>query len=268
VPRSGGDRHRRPQLVVELRDAPSDLSEHGGDQQPDDPGEEQRSADRGGNPHDHAGLIGSGAAEVESANETAAFSRTLPAVEPVSPELALVDPDLRRADIARLAAHSFAVAPAEIRPIGTRAAPAGPHRSWAFRAAQGVMLIGLMAAGVLVANVAARDRSARPILLTNSSSSAASQVAAPTSQSLDARSAIEQELLQLVVRSPSTRLPRALVDPQTGLAVNNLQAVCHASVRGTYLCLVRPSLHRPGEGLYVRYGPNGFSWYPYRAGSS
>ena len=187
-------------------------------------------------------------------------------MEPVSPELALVDPDLRRADVARLAAHAFVVAPSRVRPIGAVAAPARARRSWAFRAAQGVMLIGLMAAGVLVANVAARDRSAGPVLLTNSSSAAASQVATPTSPSLDERSAIEQELLQLIVRSPTTRLPRALVDPRTGLAVNNLQTVCRASVRGTYLCLVRPSLHRPGEGLYVRYGPNGFSWYPYRSG--
>jgi hypothetical protein len=186
-------------------------------------------------------------------------------MEPISPELALIDPDLRRADVARLAAHTFVVVPGYVRPIGAAAAPAGRHRSLAFRAAQGVMLIGLMAAGVLVANVAARDRSAGPVLLTNSTS-AAVQVAAPTSSSLDERSAIEQELLQLIVRSPSTRLPRALVDPKTGLAVNNLQTVCRASVRGTYLCLVRPSLHRPGEGLYVRYGPNGFSWYPYRSG--
>ena len=188
-------------------------------------------------------------------------------MEPITPELALVDPDLRRADVARLAVQPFVVAPSRVRPIGPVVSPRAT-RSWPRRAAQVVALFALMAAGVLVANVAARNYSSRPVLLTNSTL-AATAVPTPTpapAVALDQRSRIEQQLLQLVIQSPSAHLPRALIDPRTGLALNNLQAVCHAGAKGGYLCVVRPALHKPGEGLSVRYGPNGFTWLSYRRG--
>jgi hypothetical protein len=194
-------------------------------------------------------------------------------MEPISPELALVDPDLRRADVARLAAQPFVVAPSRVRPIGP-VVGARATRTWPRRAAQVVALFALMAAGVLVANVAARNSSSRPVLLTGSTL-AAPAAAAPTpasapapapAVSLDQRSRIEQQLLQLVIQSPGAHLPRALIDPRTGLALNNLQAVCHPGAKGRYLCVVRPALHKPGEGLSVRYGPNGFTWLAYRRG--
>ena len=186
-------------------------------------------------------------------------------MEPISPELALIDPDLRRADVARLAAHAFAVTPSRVRPIGPVAGPR-TTRVWPRRAAQVVGLFALMGAGVLVANVAARNSSSRPVLLTNSTQAATAVPTPAPAVSLDRRSRIEQRLLQLVIQSPSAHLPRALIDPRTGLALNNLQAVCHAGAKGRYLCVVRPALHKPGEGLSVRYGPNGFTWLSYRRG--
>jgi hypothetical protein len=88
---------------------------------------------------------------------------------------------------------------------------------------------------------------------------------------LAASAAAEQRILALVVQSPSGKLPPALVDRRTGLAKNNLQAVCRSEPSRSFLCLVRPARHRPGEGLYVRYRPSrdgrgSFAWYPYRSG--
>jgi hypothetical protein len=63
-----------------------------------------------------------------------------------------------------------------------------------------------------------------------------------------------------------------LIDPRTGLAKNNLQAVCrHNGEPDSFLCLVRPLRHKPGEGLYVRYrqtrnGRARITWYRYRSG--
>jgi hypothetical protein len=151
--------------------------------------------------------------------------------------------------------------------VATVAAPhpeaPGVARAWTLRAAQTVVLLGLLAAGILVAYVATRNPANGPVLLTNSGSAASPPPRAPAA--LDDRGVVERKLLELVVRSPS-RLPRSLVDPSTGLARNNLQAVCRPSSAGEYRCVVRPALHKPGEGLIVRYGPSGFTWSPYRPG--
>jgi hypothetical protein len=116
----------------------------------------------------------------------------------------------------------------------------------------------VLAAGVGVAIVAPRQMAAdRPTLLTPT------VVAAP--EPSDA-AALAHELLESVVHSPPTRLPRALIDPGRGVARSNLQSICHRAPTDGYLCVVRRPVHKPGEGLYVRYGPNGFVWYPYRPG--
>jgi len=83
--------------------------------------------------------------------------------------------------------------------------------------------------------------------------------------------AVERKILALLVRSPTGKLPPALIDQSTGLAKNNLEAVCRATSDGSFLCIVRPARHRPSEGLYVRYrssrnGRGLFTWYRYRHG--
>jgi hypothetical protein len=83
---------------------------------------------------------------------------------------------------------------------------------------------------------------------------------------------IERKVLNLIVQAPAGRLPRALIDPKSGLAKNGLQAVCRREMARSYLCLVQPPRHMPGEGLYARYrlnrnGNGGtFRWYRYRKG--
>jgi hypothetical protein len=190
----------------------------------------------------------------------------------MSPELALIDPELRRTASARLNGDEFVFGPARIRPIPLAPAPSVSTHSWPRRAVQTALLLGLLVAGMLVANVAARDTAEGPQLLTGSTTSGATSPAQAipppatgpqATTSLGERVAVEQELLDLIVHSPSKRLPPALIDPRTGLARNNLQAACHPAPPG-YLCVIRPALHKPREGLIVRYGPNGFIWSRYR----
>jgi hypothetical protein len=84
---------------------------------------------------------------------------------------------------------------------------------------------------------------------------------------------LERKLLNLIVRAPAGKLPRKLINSKTGLAKNNLHAVCRRSGGSrSFLCVVQPSHHKPGEGLYVRYrstrkGAGGtFTSYHYRRG--
>jgi hypothetical protein len=106
------------------------------------------------------------------------------------------------------------------------------------------------------------------------SAGASSGAARRIAPRLGARDAgLERKLLNLIVQAPAGKLPRLLINAKTGLAKNNLQAVCRRSGRSrSFLCVVQPAHHKPGEGLYVRYrsNPNGtdgrFTSYHYRGG--
>jgi hypothetical protein len=82
--------------------------------------------------------------------------------------------------------------------------------------------------------------------------------------------AVERDVLTRIVRSPAGKVPRALIDPATGLAKNNLQATCRpASAPGEFICTVRPAAHAEHEGLAVRYrrlrgGAVKITWGRYR----
>jgi hypothetical protein len=196
----------------------------------------------------------------------------LTTVDVVSPELALVDPELRRTDIARLVRQAALLRPTRspslpagasawpTRTLATLAAPSPvAHRSRPRRVAQLGLLAGLIAAGTIVATVAARQRAAdTPELLTRSSLN----IPAPSRATVDGAVAndgavLARELLELIAQRPS-RLPRAFIEPSTGLA-KPLQAVCDPASRGGYLCIVRLA-HRPVEKLFVYHGANGFRW--------
>lgn len=214
-------------------------------------------------------------------------------LEPISPELALIDPELARADLARLAALTDALessvvlgrreaAPAftPVRiPVATEGDRAGVSPPWYMRLVWATLLVSLSANGFAVAMLAAGHSSDRPVLVavspTTKGALQVASAAAKTSESsrnsrpLEAAT-VERKILSLVVQSPRKRLLPALVDQRTGLAKNNLQAVCDKHL-DAYLCVVRPAHHRPGEGLYVRYRPGtrgrgSFTWYPYRHG--
>jgi hypothetical protein len=81
----------------------------------------------------------------------------------------------------------------------------------------------------------------------------------------------ERKVLSAVIQAPGGKLPRALIDPKTGLAKNGLQATCRSTdPPGSFLCVIRPARHHAHEGLSVRYTPRGtsgvFSWKSYRRG--
>ncbi len=204
-------------------------------------------------------------------------------LEPITPELALVDPALARADLARLAVAARPEVPADLRRTVGAADQARPEiaarseneprvepRWMRHRVLPILAGLSLAANGFLVAIVVAGGRTSgaapkAPVVL---AAATAETVSRPP---VTASAAAEQRILALVVQSPSGKLPPALVDRRTGLAKNNLQAVCRSEPSGSFLCLVRPARHRPGEGLYVRYRPSRdgrgrFAWYPYRSG--
>jgi hypothetical protein len=104
-------------------------------------------------------------------------------------------------------------------------------------------------------------------------SSSGSTAGAPSGVARPRNGALERKVLNLIVQAPAGKLPRALIDPKTGLAKNGLQAVCRReSAQRSFLCVIQPPKHKLGEGLYVRYGVNrkgtggAFTWYRYRNG--
>jgi hypothetical protein len=104
------------------------------------------------------------------------------------------------------------------------------------------------------------------------SSSAGSTAGAASGVARPRNGTLERKLLNLIVQAPAGKLPRALIDPKTGLAKNGLQAVCRRESARSFLCVIQPPKHKLGEGLYVRYGVNrkgtggAFTWYRYRNG--
>ena len=191
-------------------------------------------------------------------------------MDPISPELALIDPELARADLARADA---------IRPLASLPRPAAEQRARRLSAAPILLAVSLAANGFLLASLAADGGRAYPVLAASAAVAVpmlppeaplAADAEPAAQRKLPARqpratATVEQKILAAVVQSPTGKLPAALVDPTTGLAKNNLQAVCR-SVSDSFLCTVRPARHKPGEGLTVRYKSGRLTWYPYHPG--
>lgn len=228
--------------------------------------------------------------------------------EPISPELVLVDPELRRAVLER---ERLQVVPAPEHPVPEPAVepepvarpmvvalpppsptiprqvllpplePRPPSRTRRYLT-RAVLPLSLALNAILIAFVVSDARNspqaspAPPVLEVTvpAKSGQKPKPAAPRTPARHPRNpALERKLLNLVVQEPRGKLPRALIDSKTGLAKNGLQAVCRrGGSRRSFLCVVQPAKHKPGEGLYVRYrlnrkGNGGtFSGYRYRNG--
>jgi hypothetical protein len=84
--------------------------------------------------------------------------------------------------------------------------------------------------------------------------------------------AVERKLLSVIVQSPAGKLPPVLIDRRTGLAKNNLQAVCTRSKDSrSFLCVVTSALQPAAGPVYAFYRPTktgrgGFTWYRSRSG--
>jgi hypothetical protein len=70
----------------------------------------------------------------------------------------------------------------------------------------------------------------------------------------------EIDVLRAAAHSWNPRRISDLVDPRTHLLRNNTTAICHGRGRPQrgnrytrFVCVVRPRIHRPRQGLYVLY---------------
>jgi len=191
-------------------------------------------------------------------------------LERITPELALIDPEWARADLARLDALARLELPAAPERREAQVGERRPHG----RVLAVLAGLSLAANGVLLAIVVAgggTNALAKGAPATPSSTQGTTQPGTMVPPSIGVNAAIEQRILALVVKSPKGKLPPTLVDQRTGLAKNNLQAVCNSAPSNSLLCLVRPAQHQLGEGMLVRYRPTpdgrgSFVWYPYRSG--
>jgi hypothetical protein len=205
-------------------------------------------------------------------------------MEAISPELVLVDPELRSRELARLPL------PPTYRPVPTP--PAGAPRAALElppqRSVLVVLLASLLVNGILLAQVATGQRATQrptlvppaapapptslvsapsPVPTTSLSPTTAIAASGPAEPARPSPQDVERRLLTNLVQQPARHLPPSLIDPATGLAKSNLQAICTRATARVISCLVRPAVHRPGEGLRVRYRPGtGFTWLRYRAG--
>jgi hypothetical protein len=230
--------------------------------------------------------------------------------EAISPELVLVDPELRRRVLAELvqndALEALGRRPARVYPPPPRPAaeppraPVAEHRPtpeaprrrasrWPKALRTPAVLPGLVGLSIFVALGVSEARVNEPTFATGPTATAPLAPSpearskppaklqpvkrpAPRSRAVTRRSsaAVERDVLARIVRSPAGKIPRALIDPTTGLAKNNLQASCRrAAAPATFVCEVRPVVHKAGEGLTVRYRlirhkPAEVSWGRYR----
>ena len=253
-------------------------------------------------------------------------------MEPVSPELVLVDPELARGasgavlPFERTRPHSAdhelvlriisepsprlaQALPAELSRVRSRLGGRSPL------VALGLSVIGLLAGVALVRSSGEAPRtvqrdSPQPIVALSTSAGESSsrprldgdaeprgaqaqQTASTASRQQKARAqeatslpkpaprsvtvlgqtsaTAEGRVLAALVRSPADKLPPSLIDEESGLVENNLQAVCRVAEPSSFSCVVRRLHHRPGEGLRVRYRPTRdgrgvFTWGSYRQG--
>jgi hypothetical protein len=240
-------------------------------------------------------------------------------MEPISPELVLVDPELARAARARLPEIPPRSAPTVVETSASLVEPAPPAMAEEVRPQLpspsvrepphkglspvllfisvfvNIVLISLAisdahvdqpssTSSVPLTTAIPREASVPPATSTRRSRAAERPAAGASAQSRktptkrgraeavrETTGAIERKLLAVVVQSPAGQLPPSLIDKNTGLAKNGLQAVCRQSATRSFACVVRPTQHKPGEGSYVRYrlgrkGGGVFTWSPYRRG--
>jgi hypothetical protein len=154
------------------------------------------------------------------------------------------------------------------------------------------LMCSLLVNGFLVADrVAGKGAEAtqvaiRMVTLTQTSSSVSAPTGPPTSATSTqvrtarsatkvptkvsaAKGAIERKIVSLILLAPAGKLPRAFIDPTTGLVKNNVQVVCKRKEHRSFLCTVRPPSQSASKALYVRYRTDKnahgrFKWYGYR----
>ncbi len=218
--------------------------------------------------------------------------------EAVSPELVLVDPELARRERARLTEKARLVSMLE-----SDASPAAVERDvhvpvddtgstfrrdaaeFARRKVLPVALMGsLLANGFFAAELVARadkqdGAAAVPLAARPAGPTGTGPVASPSvgrgsrhtsSLRLTKKASVERKLVAVILAAPARKLPRAFIDPKTGLVRNNVHVICRPSKR-SYLCTVGLSADGASGQTSVRYrlsgtGKGTFTWYGYKRG--
>jgi hypothetical protein len=177
----------------------------------------------------------------------------------VSPELVLVDPELARAERARMVEEArVAELPAAVEALVPPASlPIVDDRldlSALRRKATLVAIAGAAAAlGFAAGRADAPLVESRTAMLPQPAISAAP--APPAVRTLAAKGRAERLLLTSIYRAKPQRIPRALLDGTTGFPKNNLQAVCHQTNEvGLFRCAVGVAGESLRQGALVRYG--------------
>ena len=212
-------------------------------------------------------------------------------LEPVSPELVLIDPELARRERARLEEKAYLQSVHDVASL-RRAAESQPpvaetvrrRRQWRDatifakrRLVPAALLCSLAVNGFLVAHFVARGFGEQATQVAVRMVTATESVpAVPTVSAVSSvpgtKVAVERKVVALILSAPAGRLPRDLIDSTTGLVKNNVQVVCKKQQvqRGSFLCAVRlPSAGTSSKALYVRYrtdknGRGAFKWYGYK----
>ena len=206
--------------------------------------------------------------------------------EPVSPELVLIDPELARRERARLEEKAYLQSVLDVAAL-RRAAniPAPPTAETVPRPAPwrdattfakrrllpAALLCSLAANGFLVAHLVARGGGEEAAQLAATLTESAPTVPAVTAVATAAPStkgAVERKVFALILSAPARRLPRTLIDSNTGLVKNNVQVVCRQKTQPqrSFVCAVRLSSDSASKALYVRYrrdknGHAAFKWF-------
>jgi hypothetical protein len=217
-------------------------------------------------------------------------------LEPVSPELVLIDPELARRERARLEEKAYLKSVLDVAALRCAAerqpAPEAPVRrrtQWRDattfakrRLVPAALLCSLAANGFFIAHLVTRgvgEEATQVAVRMVTQTETASTESAPTAPPVSAvstvpgtKAAVERKVVALILSAPARRLPHDFIDSTTGLVKNNVQVVCKKQQvqRRSFLCAVRP----PSDGvndkaLYVRYrtnknGSGAFKWYGYK----
>jgi hypothetical protein len=219
--------------------------------------------------------------------------------EPISPELVLVDPVLAERERQRLCekarlAELLAREPAPPRPDGAVVDVAMLRRAveqdggvWEEDEASFVrrdlrafalrkllpaaLMCSVLANGILAAEFVVRTDSQQAALgvpVAEHPTSVEPVTPAGATSALPEQNVVEQKLISLIIAAPARKLPRAFVDPRTGLVRNNVRVTCRKTQSRSYRCMIQLPGGEPGS-LVVRYrfgrgGRGVFTWYGYR----
>jgi hypothetical protein len=217
-------------------------------------------------------------------------------LEPVSPELVLVDPEFAQrersrlcekarleelldvANLRRAVIHDLPVAEREEERVAAPTAATGFLRR---RILPPALLCSLVVNGYLAADFVVRgdQNAAAPVPVAAYPVATVTSASPPTvprgsiehsgiSPAPASKTDVERKLASLVLSAPSRKLPPAFVDPKTGLVRNNVQVVCRAAKHRSYLCTIALGRSVAKRALVVRYrtaqnGGDRFRWYGY-----